>query len=411
MARGYRSMEEVQGVSRRQFVRGVGACTAVLGGMAMGTQGALAEEVAKGTPTPTPVPKLETNLTELLAVPRGPHGLPGPFPGRVVQVTDPASLVGDEVQAAVVKNMVEKGITRLTGASLKDSFGMFFTADDVVGIKVNPVGPPLINTRHELTEAVIRWLVDGGMPAANIVVWDRFEPMMRDAGYTAERYPSVRVEALQTMDYEGNAWRDARGRHVSVDSFDPDAYLFVKGVEGKGVKGYQSDEFYLNQHVFNGERSYFGKLVTRRLTKIINLAAFKNTGSGISMATKNLGYGSLCNTGRLHVPLGFMLNTYVLASPWIRNKLVLNITDGIRAQYDGGPDMNAQFVYPNHSLYFGTDPFAMDAVCHRQIVAKRREMKVTVSTSPRYTEYLKAGEKLGLGIADPARIEHVTVKA
>ena len=411
MARGYRSMEESRGVNRREFVRGVGACTAVLGGVAMGTQGAGAEEGAKTAPTPTPQPKLETNLAEFLAAPRGPHALPGPFPGKVVQVTDPASLVEDKVQAAVVKDMVKKGITRLTGRSMKDAFGMLFTPEDVVGLKVNPVGPPLINTSHELTAAVIAWLVDSGLPARNIVVWDRFDPMMRDAGYTAEHYPSVRLEALQTMDYEGKDWRDAKGRHVSVDSFDPDAYLFVKGVEGKGVRGYQSDEFYLNQHVFNGERSYFGKLVTRKLTKIINLAAFKNTGSGISMATKNLGYGALCNTGRLHVPLGFMLNTYVLASPWIREKLVLNITDGIRAQYDGGPDMNAQFVYPNHSLYFATDPFALDAVCHEQIVAKRREMKVAVSTSPRYTEYLKVGEKLGLGVGDLKKVEHVRVTA
>ena len=68
------------------------------------------------------------------------------------------------------------------------------------------------------------------------------------------------------------------------------------------------------------------------------------------MATKNMGYGSVCNTGRLHAPLFFNVCTEVLAAPVIREKLVLNVTDGLRAQYDGGPDKNAQFVYPNHSL-------------------------------------------------------------
>jgi len=28
---------------------------------------------------------------------------------------------------------------------------------------------------------------------------------------------------------------------------------------------------YLNQHVFNGKHSYFGKLLTKKLTKIVNL--------------------------------------------------------------------------------------------------------------------------------------------
>ena len=96
---------------------------------------------------------------------------------------------------------------------------------------------------------------------------------------------------------------------------------------GKGVKGYKDDEFYLNQHVYNGEYSYFGKLVTKQLTKIVNLAAYKNTGAGISMATKNMGYGSLCNTGRLHAPLFFNVCTEVLAAPVVREKLVLNVTE------------------------------------------------------------------------------------
>ncbi len=54
----------------------------------------------------------------------------------------------------------------------------------------------------------------------------------------------------------------------------------------------------------------------------------------------------------------------MLAAPVLRDKLALNITDGLRAQYDGGPDKNAQFVYDNHSLYFATDPFALDMLCH-----------------------------------------------
>ena len=345
-----------------------------------------------------------TNIADFLKAPKTAHSLPGPFPGKVVKVTDAASLVGNQVDPRVVREMFERGVRTLTDTSMKAAFTMLFSRDDVVGLKVNPVGAPLISTHPELVEAVIRWLVDNKVPKDNIVIWDRFDYMLKDAGFTADRFPGVRIEGLQTMDEEGNRWRDASGHHVSVANFDLDAFYFAKGIVGKSVRGYKDDEFYLNQHVFAGEYSYFGKLVTKKLTKIVNLAAYKNSGNGISMATKNLGFAAICNTGRLHAPLFFKVCTEVLAAPWVRDKLVLNVIDGLRAQYDGGPDKDEKFVYPNHALYFATDPFALDMTCHRELVAKRKAMGVAVNEHPKFTEYLFYAERLGLGVADPTKI-------
>ena len=125
------------------------------------------------------------------------------------------------------------------------------------------------------------------------------------------------------------------------------------------------------------------------------------------MATKNMGYGAICNTGRLHRPLFFDVCTEVLAFPCVRDKMVLNITDGLRGQYDGGPMPVAKYTWNHNALYFATDPFALDMVCHHQMVAKRKEMGVRVNEHPMYTEYLRYGEKLGLGIADREKIVHV----
>ena len=412
----YESMEAMLGVNRRSFLRGAG--TALVGGAVLGGPAFAEDEQTKSKegqearPNPPKPSEVETNLADFMKVPKADGAIPGPFPGRVVQVTDERSLTDDDtVDAAVVREMLTKGLRTLTGAEPKAAFAKLLSADDVVGLKVNPVGAPRISTRLELVEAVIRWLVDSGLPKKNIVIWDRFEGMLADGGFTAENFPGVRIEALQMMDPAGDTWRTEDGRHVSEDRFDMDAYYFAKGVVGKDVRGYQSNEFYLNQHVFNNEYSYFGKLITKELTKIINLAAFKNTGNGISMATKNLGYGAVCNTGRLHQPLFFHVNTHVCAAPWVRDKLALNITDGLRGQYDGGPMRNDQFVYPNHALYFATDPFALDMICHQQIVAKRKEMKVTVNEHPRFTQYLREAEELGLGVTDPEKIEHVVVSA
>jgi hypothetical protein len=40
-------------------------------------------------------------------------------------------------------------------------------------------------------------------------------------------------------------------------------------------------------------------------------------------------------------------------------------------------------------------------------VAKRKEMKVQVNEHPRFSGYLHYAEKLGLGVADPRKIEVV----
>jgi len=398
-------------VNRREFVKTLGAASAATAG------GLVLAGPAFGQTPPAPV---ETNIADFTKVPRTPRSLPGPFPGRVVKVTDTRSLVEEKADGKVVSEkfdgkviaaMFEKGLTTLTGKNMKESFKLLIDPKDVVGIKVNPVGPPLIHTRPETVDAVIKWLVDNGLPKSNIVIWDRFDYMLKDAGYTPDRFPGIAIEGLQTMDEDekGNKWKGPDGKHVSIDNFDKDVYLYAKGVEGKGVRGYPSDEFYLNQHVFNGEYSYFGKLVTKRLTRIINVAAYKNTGASISMATKNLGYGALCNVGRLHGPLGMKTSAEVLAAPVLRDKVALNVTDGIRAQYDGGPDKNPQFVYLNHSLYFATDPFALDMLCHQEINAKRKEMGATVNESPRVTEYLRYAESLGIGVVAAEKMTVVRV--
>jgi hypothetical protein len=396
MSRSHVSMDVIFEMNRREFVRTLTGCTAAAGAALLGVPASGQEKEA--------TPEVHTNIGEFLKVPKTPHSLPGPFPGKVVKVTDPRSLVDERVDGKVIAEMVERGIRSLTGTSMRKSFRMFFTRDDVVGLKVNPVGPPLISTKPEVAEAVIRWLVDNKLPAQNIVIWDRFDLDLKDAGFTPARFPGVRIESLQTMVEEGQSFRDAAGNHISAGNFDPDVYYFAKGIMGKGVRGYNDDEFYLNQHVFAGEYSYYGKLLTRTLTRLVNLAAYKNTGNGISMATKNVGYAAVCNTGRLHAPLFFNVCTEVLAAPVVRDKLVLNITDGLRGQYEGGPDKNEKFIYANNALYFATDPFALDMVCHRELVAKRKEMGIAVNEHPRFTEYLYYAQKLGLGVADPARI-------
>ena len=87
----------------------------------------------------------------------------------------------------------------------------------------------------------------------------------------------------------------------------------------------------------------------------------------------------------------------------------LNITDGLVGQYDGGPGPNAKFTYDYNTLFFATDPFALDMICHQLMVKKRKKMNVKVNEHPMYTEYLRYAERLGLGVADLEKIEHITI--
>ena len=403
---GYKSMKNRLDVNRRDFLK-IGGALGI--GLLLGNPAAWAQE--KKSPVRPPRPG--TSVEEAMKIPKTRHSLPGPFPGRVVEVHNPAAMMNDKPVDGAVSEMFKSGLERLTQKSLKKSFGMFFDKGDVVGIKVNPVGAGLISTRHEVVSATIDWLTANGLKRENIVIWDRFDFMLKEAGFVPERYPGIDIVGLQTMsedvDEKGTpneksdaTWLDKNGNHISAGNFDLNVYYWAD-VEGP------KDRAYLNQHVFNGKYSYFGKLLTQRLTKIINIPVFKNTGNGISMATKNLGYGAICNTNRLHNPLFFDVCTEVLAFPVIRDKLVLNVTDGLRGQYNGGPEPAAEFVYPLSTLFFATDPFALDTICQRLMVEKRKSMQVKVNEHPMFTEYLRYGQRLGLGIADPDKIEHVRI--
>lgn len=397
---GYRSMKTIFDVNRRDFLKVGGAVGA---GLILGTPTLWAQDNSKQERQ-----KPKTNIDDVTNIPRVKNSLPGPFPGKVVEIHNEKAMVDEKPNADVIDAMVKDGIEKLTGTNLKKSFNMLFDKKDVVGIKVNPVGAGLISTRLEVVDAIIDWLTDNGMKRKNIIIWDRFDYMLTDAGFTAERYPGIGIEGLQTMDEaaaegkseDNNKWLDKDGNHVSAPNFDKDVYYWAD-VDAP------EDLPYLNQHVFNGKYSYFGNLVTKKLTKIINVPVFKNTGNGISMATKNLGYGAICNTNRLHRPLFFDVCTEVMAFPAIRDKLVLNITDGLRAQYDGGPGPNAKFTFIYNKLFFATDPFALDMVCHNLLLAKRLEMKVRVNEHPMFTDYLHYAERLGLGIANTEKIEHI----
>jgi hypothetical protein len=124
-------------------------------------------------------------------------GMPGLFPGRVIETHHSASLADGRVSPPAVQAMVEAGMKALTGdASARDAWARFFNASDVVALKVNPSGVPGTVTSIPLVREVVRSLTSVGVPTRNIIVYDRNSNQLEVNGYHALVPPGVRVVGL-----------------------------------------------------------------------------------------------------------------------------------------------------------------------------------------------------------------------
>src|ERR1043166_363282 len=110
-------------------------------------------------------------------------GMPGPFPGRVVGVEHPGSIVGGVYQGEPVRRMMEKGMTALTGApAWTDAWRSFFEKGDVVGIKVCPVGGKSLSSDAAVLHNIVDGLKEAGVPARNVIVFNRYREETFTAG-------------------------------------------------------------------------------------------------------------------------------------------------------------------------------------------------------------------------------------
>jgi len=339
-------------------------------------------------------------------------GVPGPYPGRVVEVRNPAMIREGVKDRDAIRAALDRGLAELTGAD--DAVGAwrsFFEPGDVVGIKMNPVGNPLANTSSELLWEVIEGLKSAGVRTRDMVVFERY----RDDFMTAGMHEIVP---------DGIEWTGLgasyNGQQIDIRGDDLDT-----GDLGH-VTGYDPDEFVTMELVGNGQdpkddrtrRSHLGLLVTRRVNKIVLLPVLKDHGSaGVTGALKNMSHGLVNNVNRSHsTPDTNVCNQFipeVVSHPVVRRKCVLHIMDGIKGVYQGGPGASKpEWTWENNALFVGTDPVAMDHVAARIIDAKRQEkglppvgaagrLGVNVTDEGfdiRQPQHIRLAAHLGLGI-------------
>jgi hypothetical protein len=303
----------------------------------------------------------------------GELGVPGPYPGRVVEVRNPAMIRGGVKNQAAVRQALDLGMRTLTGADKSvEAWRRFFAPGDVVGIKVVPNGQPLAHTSFELLLEVIDGLKTAGVKTKDMVVFDRYKSEFLAAGYDKVVPDGITCGGLTSQD-DGSQLLLKFGDNDPIAGYDPDEFMQMNLIHHDHDP---KDDRAL--------RSHLGLLVTRRVNKLVLLPVMKDHGSaGVTGALKNMSHGLVNNVARSHsTPSTNACNQFIPQSashPIIRKKCVLQIMDAIRAVYQGGPfgrKDNLKWTWENNALLLATDPVAMDHVEWLAIDAKRKQKRL-----------------------------------
>jgi uncharacterized protein (DUF362 family) len=278
------------------------------------------------------------------------QGMPGKYPGSVVRVRGAKSIdtATNKIDAEVAREMLAQGMRALTGAAdTRDAWREFFTPQDVVGIKVNCSGAPAIKSSPEVVSEIVRNLIAVDVPAGNIWIYERFPEQMQTVDYEKYVPEGVHVDGIEKT-------------RLSVAGYDPATYVEV--------------DFFGEEDT----RSMLVRHVSQRFTKIINVPNMKDHGaSGVTGCLKNIAYGNFSNVARSHQSsktntLSF-IGTLASTEP-LRSKTVLQIMDGLRGVWHGGPFLNYdRFRFYPKQMMIGTDPVAIDRLMMDVIEAKRKE--------------------------------------
>jgi hypothetical protein len=341
-----------------------------------------------------------TNISDAFRTPRGEFSMPGLYPGRVAMVQNSKSIKDGKIDFLQIVAMLDQAMQILTKkAGRKDAWLQFFSPTDRIGIKVNPVGSTLLSTNHEIVRAIIAQLLNIGVPIGNIMIWDRREFQLHEAEFDSAHFPGVKLRGTEQKDKNGS-FKNSEGKLYSEDMIDKEHYYWAD-VEG------EYDEETMPYMVNGGKYSYFSKIVTQELDKIINVPILKNAGSSVTLCLKNLAYGSISNTARLHKNLWAETCAEVPCFAPLRDKVVLNIVDGIKGCYDGGPGAKPEFFTEYQTILAGTDPVAVDRIGYNIVLDKRIEMGVQNEENPKAQNFIKLAQNYGLGFGDMEKIEYL----
>jgi hypothetical protein len=320
--------------------------------------------------------------------PLSPKNLPH---ARVVLVEDPEATDAFQPRPAVVRAMVDRGLTNLTAKpTVAEAWRSLLSTQDVVGIKVFSAPGPNSGTRPAVAAAVVEGLLSAGLPPRQIVIWDKQTADLGLAGFFElwKRY-GIRIAGSADAGYDDKVFYETAllGNLVWGD--------MEFGRKGDGI----------------GRKSFVSKLVTREITKIINISPLLNHNlAGVSGNLFSLTQGSVDNFVRFESdPNRLAISVpeiYALTN--LSDHVVLNITDALICQYEGGERGLLHYSTEPNQLRFSKDPVALDVLSIQEL-SRQRDIAKAPAVKSNLDLYNNAA-LLELGVSDPKRIDIETVK-
>jgi hypothetical protein len=307
---------------------------------------------------------------------------------RVVTVENANTIYDFQPNAGLVQKMVERGLTNFTGqATVTAAWHSLVSTQDVIGIKVFSTAGMLSGTRPAVVAAVIHSLLDAGVPAQHIIIWDKREDDLRAAGFfKLAAQIGVRAAGCVETGYD------------PTNFYQPDSAVIGNLVWGDLEFGMKGEGI--------GRKSFVSKIVSRQITKIISVAPLLNReDTGVCGHLCSLALGSVDNTLRFEGDAGRLAVAVpeIYALPALGDRVVLNITDALIGQYEGGSRGLLHYSTVLNQLWFSRDAVALDTLAIKELDRERRaydapEFKLNLEL------YVNAA-LLQLGVNDPAKIQ------
>jgi uncharacterized protein (DUF362 family) len=150
--------------------------------------------------------------------------------------------------------------------------------------------------------------------------------------------------------------------------------------------------------------------VTEECDALISAAVLKDHNlAGLSCALKNF-FGAIHNPNKYHDNGCDPFVADVCAHRHIRDRLRLAVCDATRPQYHGGPPSRQRWQWEYGGILISTDPVALDRVALEILERKRAQAGMQpLAAENRPVRYLQSAAARGLGEADLARIEVVSI--
>ena len=316
---------------------------------------------------------------------------PAPPAATVYYATDRALMNGYQPNYPAVEAMTDVLVMAATGQrTVAGAWRSIVNPGDHVGIKIAAAGGRDLSTHLPVVDAVLHGLAQAGVPMSQVVIWDRPDP--REAGYTS---------------LPGDA--DVRGI-APFTGYEPKAVVtlpvvgrLIWGDIGFSPRG--PNPLALVQREQYSVDSHWSRLICG-LNKIINIPVMSASEDvGVAGCIYNLTVSNVDNWRRFVNPPNsgdpYLCDLY--ADEHAGPKVVLNIMDGLIAQFGGGPgEWQPGYSWCHDTLYASKDPVAIDATALRLIESWRKDFNLPPLGD--HAKYLQTAAAMGLGIYDEDQI-------